>query len=198
MVDLYQMQQVFINIINNAEDAMVAHSGRGRLEVGTRTNKGRIEITFRDDGPGIPREVVHKVFDPFFTTKEVGKGTGLGLSITHGIITEHGGAIGISCPDSGGTLVTIELPVVDKEVWADVRKAVDNAESKTPAKGQRVLIADDEKNIRDALSDILVKKGFTVNIARDGQEAIGLLERMRFALLITDIRMPGISGMELY
>ncbi|MBI5344706.1 MAG: response regulator, partial [Deltaproteobacteria bacterium] len=125
-------------------------------------------------------------------------GTGLGLSITHGIITEHGGAIGISCPDSGGTLVTIELPVVDKEVWADVRKAVDNAESKTPAKGERVLIADDEKNIRDALSDILVKKGFIVNIARDGQEAIGLLERMRFSLLITDIRMPGISGMELY
>ena len=199
MVDLYQLQQVFINIINNAEDAMVSHRGKGRLEIKTRVNRGRIEIIFKDDGPGIPRDIRHKVFDPFFTTKDVGKGTGLGLSITHGIVTEHGGTIEIACPEDGGTAFVIELPVFGKDEWTELKRTADSALQAQPsASGKKVLVADDEPSIREALSDILSKEGFKVDIARDGQEALDQLERKRYALIITDVKMPGVSGMELY
>lgn len=199
MVDLFQLQQVFINIINNAEDAMVAAKGSGKLQIKTRKNRRKIEIIFKDDGPGIPREIVHKVFDPFFTTKDVGKGTGLGLSITHGIITEHGGTIDIMSPDGGGTTVAIDLPIVEKEQWVEVKKAVETNElTKSILSGKRVLVVDDEKSIREALNDILVREGFKVDTARDGREALEILERNKFTLLITDFKMPGVDGKDLY
>ncbi|MBI5455267.1 MAG: response regulator [Deltaproteobacteria bacterium] len=198
MVDLFQLQQVFINIMNNAEDAMVARKGKGRLEIRTRRNRRKIEITFCDDGPGIPKEIIHKVFDPFFTTKDVGKGTGLGLSITHGIITEHGGTIDIAAAEEGGTVVTIELPVVEKEQWAEVKKAVDHGATYSDLTGKKVLVVDDEKSIREALHSILSAEGFKVETARDGREALEILERTKITLLITDIKMPGYSGMDLY
>jgi len=198
MVDLFQLQQVFINIMNNAEDAMVARKGKGRLEIRTRRNRRKIEIAFRDDGPGIPKEIIHKVFDPFFTTKDVGKGTGLGLSITHGIITEHGGTIDIAAAEEGGAVVTIELPVVEKEQWAEVRKAVDHGATYSDLTGKKVLVVDDEKSIRETLSSILSAEGFKVETARDGREALEILDRTKMTLLITDIKMPGYSGMDLY
>ncbi len=198
MVDLFQLQQVFINIMNNAEDAMVARKGKGRLEIRTRRNRRKIEIAFRDDGPGISKEIIHKVFDPFFTTKDVGKGTGLGLSITHGIITEHGGTIDIAAAEEGGTIVTIELPVVEKEQWAEVKKAVDHGATYSDLTGKKVLVVDDEKSIREALSSILSAEGFKVETARDGREALEILDRTKMTLLITDIKMPGYSGMDLY
>jgi PAS domain S-box-containing protein len=203
MVDIYQLQQVFINIINNAEDAMVEVHAKGKIEVTTALKKNKIVITFKDDGPGVRKEVIRKVFDPFFTTKDVGKGTGLGLSITHGIITEHGGAIDIASPEGGGAVVTIELPVLKREAWAQVTKAItedspiaDNSVSRYSDK--QVLIVDDEKSIRETLADLLNKKGFTVQTARDGREALEALTEARFALMIFDIKMPGISGIELY
>ncbi|MBI5642021.1 MAG: response regulator [Deltaproteobacteria bacterium] len=201
MVDLFQLQQVFINIMNNAEDAMVARKGKGKLEIKTRKNRRKIEISFKDDGPGISKEIIHKVFDPFFTTKDVGKGTGLGLSITHGIITEHGGSIDIMSPDEGGAIVTIELPIVEKEQWAEVKKAVDTGAAVSHGNalsGKKVLIVDDEKSIREALYSILSREGFKVDTARDGREALEILERNKMTLLITDIKMPGYSGMDLY
>ncbi len=198
MVDLFQLQQVFINIMNNAEDAMVDAHGRGHLVISTSRRPGKIQISFVDDGPGIPPDVVHKVFDPFFTTKEVGKGTGLGLSITHGIITEHGGTIDITPAPGGGTAMTIELPVVEREQWAVVRQAVDAGLDRSITTGKRVLVVDDEKSIRDALADILTKEGFSVDTAREGREALDLLGSRRFSLVITDVKMSGISGIELF
>ncbi len=198
MVDLFQLQQVFINIINNAEDAMVSRKGKGRLEISTRKGRRKVEIAFRDDGPGISREIIHKVFDPFFTTKEVGKGTGLGLSITHGIITEHGGAIGIMSPEEGGAIVTIELPVIEKEQWAEVKKAVETGGAGQELSDKRILVVDDEKSIREALYDILTREGYKVDTARDGREALDLLDRSKVSLIITDIKMPGFGGTDLY
>ncbi|MBI5587801.1 MAG: response regulator [Deltaproteobacteria bacterium] len=199
MVDLFQLQQVFINIINNAEDAMVARKGGGRLDIKTRKLRRRIEITFKDDGPGVPKEIVHKVFDPFFTTKDVGKGTGLGLSISHGIITEHGGTIDILSHDDGGAVVVIYLPIVEKEQWAAVKNAVEmDRASKKSIAGLRALVVDDEKSIREALQDLLMREGLKVEVAKDGQEALEALDARKFSLLITDIKMPGVGGMELY
>jgi PAS domain S-box-containing protein len=199
MVDLFQLQQVFINIINNAEDAMVAANGRGTILIKTRKKRNKVEISFKDDGPGISREIIHKVFDPFFTTKDVGKGTGLGLSITHGIVTEHGGTIDIASAEEGGAVVTVELPIVEKAQWAEVTKAVQTGAARDGAlSGKRILIVDDEKTIRETLQDIFTREGFRVETARDGREALDLIEKEKFALVITDLKMPGYGGMDLY
>ncbi len=108
----YQLQQVFINIIINAEHFMIEANGRGRLEISTKRQGSSIEITITDDGPGIAPENLKRIFDPFFTTKEVGKGTGLGLSICYGIITEHGGDIEVvSTPGQGASFI-LRLPVL--------------------------------------------------------------------------------------
>jgi signal transduction histidine kinase/DNA integrity scanning protein DisA with diadenylate cyclase activity len=198
MVDLFQLQQVFINIINNAEDAMVAANGRGTILIKTRKKRNKVEISFKDDGPGISREIIHKVFDPFFTTKDVGKGTGLGLSITHGIVTEHGGTIDIASAEEGGAVVTVELPIVEKAQWAEVTKAVQTGASKeSPLSGTRILIVDDEKTIRETLHDIFTREGFRVQTARDGREALDLIEKEN-SRSSTDLKMPGYGGMDLY
>jgi signal transduction histidine kinase len=114
MADFHQLQQVFINLITNAEQAITAAHGHGRLEVKTRTAGSRIQITFADDGSGIPEQHLKSIFDPFFTTKGVGEGTGLGLSICHGIVSEHGGSINVDSQPDQGTTFTIELPVVSE------------------------------------------------------------------------------------
>lgn len=111
MVDYFQMQQVFMNIIINAEYFMVnAHNG-GTLTIITRQQNDSVVIEFVDDGPGIPAENLRKIFDPFFTTKEAGKGSGLGLSICHGIVTEHGGQIYARSELGKGATIVVELPI---------------------------------------------------------------------------------------
>jgi PAS domain S-box-containing protein len=111
MMDHFQMQQVFLNIIVNAEFAMLETNNKGTLTISTEKTENFIRITFVDDGKGISGENLKHIFDPFFTTKEVGKGTGLGLSICHGIVTEHGGKIYAGNGDSHGAVFTVELPI---------------------------------------------------------------------------------------
>jgi len=111
MMDHFQMQQVFLNIIVNAEFAMLEANGKGKLTISTERAEGFIRIIFVDDGKGISVENMKHIFDPFFTTKEVGKGTGLGLSICHGIVTEHGGKIYARNGKSQGAIFTVELPL---------------------------------------------------------------------------------------
>ena len=111
MIDHFQMQQVFLNIVVNAEFAMQEAHQRGKLIIITERSDGIIRITFTDDGPGISQENLKHIFDPFFTTKEVGKGTGLGLSICHGIVTEHGGKIYARSKEGMGASFIIELPI---------------------------------------------------------------------------------------
>ena len=111
MVDPYQMQQVFLDIIVNAEFAMRESHGKGKLVITTEEVNGIIKVTFRDDGPGIAEENLKRIFEPFFTTKEAGKGTGLGLSSCDGIITEHGGQIYARSEIGQGATFTVELPL---------------------------------------------------------------------------------------
>lgn len=107
----FQLQQVFINIIINAEHFMIEENGGGTLEIITEQTGNVLRVTIADDGPGINQEHLNRIFDPFFTTKEVGKGTGLGLSICHGIITEHGGRIWAESISGQGATFIVELPV---------------------------------------------------------------------------------------
>ena len=109
--DFYQMQQVFLNIIINAEQAMSEDGGVGKLCIRTQRVDEKIHIRFADDGPGIPKENIDRIFDPFFTTKEVGKGTGLGLSLCHGIVKEHDGLLWVESELGKGSTFTVELPI---------------------------------------------------------------------------------------
>jgi two-component system NtrC family sensor kinase len=121
MVDPNQIQQVFLNLINNAEQAMAENEGKRQLVIESRIKNGEnrinpgcevIEISFSDSGPGISSKNLKKIFDPFFTTKPVGKGTGLGLSVSYGIIKEHGGEIYALSEEGNGATFIIELPMV--------------------------------------------------------------------------------------
>jgi len=111
MVDYFQMQQVFMNIIINAEYFINEAHGRGTLTITTQKENSTIRISFADDGSGITPENLNRIFDPFFTTKEAGKGTGLGLSICHSIVAEHGGQIYVRSQLGKGTTIFIELPI---------------------------------------------------------------------------------------
>jgi PAS domain S-box-containing protein len=110
MVDYFQMQQVFLNIIINAEHFMTEAHKRGTLTITTKKQNSTVRISIADDGPGIPRENLSRIFNPFFTTKEAGKGTGLGLSICHGIVSEHGGQIYARSQPGKGATIVVELP----------------------------------------------------------------------------------------
>jgi signal transduction histidine kinase len=109
--DIFGLQQVFLNIIINAEHFIIQARGKGRLTITTEHKEDIIRASFADDGPGITEENMRHLFDPFFTTKEVGQGTGLGLSICHGIVTEHGGKIYAESQLNKGTTFIVELPV---------------------------------------------------------------------------------------
>jgi two-component system NtrC family sensor kinase len=119
--DGHQIQQVFLNILNNAYDALVeSKRGKGRIEIATRNVADTIEISFQDSGPGVSQP--ERIFDPFFTTKEVGKGTGLGLSICYGIVRQHGGEITCVNHPQGGAIFTVRMPYLAE--WAiDTAKA---------------------------------------------------------------------------
>jgi len=110
-VDYFQMQQVLLNIIINAEHFMTEAHNRGTLTITTKKQNSTVRISIADDGPGISPENLRRIFDPFFTTKEAGKGTGLGLSICHGIVAEHGGQIYARNQQGKGATIFIELPI---------------------------------------------------------------------------------------
>jgi two-component system NtrC family sensor kinase len=115
MADFHQMQQVFVNITANAEQAMTEAHGGGKFWVKTQKINRTVRITFADNGPGIPEKNLGRIFDPFFTTKDVGKGTGLGLSICYGIVQEHCGHLyARSKPGKGATFI-VEIPIISEE-----------------------------------------------------------------------------------
>lgn len=123
MADFHQLQQVFANLVTNAEHAMTEANARGKLTIKTQLVGDVIRTSFTDDGPGISEDNLERIFDPFFTTKGVGKGTGLGLSICFGIVEQHGGRIYATSNPGKRTTFTVELPVVPKErraaEWTD-------------------------------------------------------------------------------
>ena len=112
LADYFQLQQVFLNIILNAETAMVDANGQGTLRITGEKTDGYVRLSFSDDGPGIAKKDLKLIFNPFFTTKAVGKGTGLGLSISYGIIAAHGGKIQAKNNSDKGVTFIVELPVV--------------------------------------------------------------------------------------
>ena len=207
MLDFNQMQQVFVNLLTNGEQAMVAAGKTGSLRIATRAVNGRIEAKVSDEGPGIPAEVLSRIFEPFFTTKEVGRGTGLGLSICYGIVQDHGGSIRAENLPEGGACFTIELPVIAPEQKAVACFENEGGEGPAaPADGpigaapprpsMKLLVVDDEQSILDVVSIALMQVGYSVVPACNGVEALREALETPFDLVITDMKMPRMGGGE--
>ncbi len=196
MANVGQLQQVFLNIIINAEKAMVeAHKG-GRLFIKTRKVNRKIRVSISDDGPGIARDNIGKIFDPFFTTKGEDGGTGLGLSISYGIIKEHGGKIHAeSTPGSGATFF-IDLPIVSDAEPVETAKPADQEPEKIS--GAKIMVVDDEPNICQVLNRLLSREGHKVETVSDARQALQRLNNEKYDLILLDIKMPGMSGIEFY
>jgi nitrogen-specific signal transduction histidine kinase/GAF domain-containing protein/CheY-like chemotaxis protein len=194
LADPNQLLQVFMNVITNAEQAMKEAHGRGTLSLRTSAVAGAIRVTLADDGPGIAPQNIKKIFDPFFTTKPIGKGTGLGLSICHGIIKEHGGTISAASTAGQGTTFTIELPVVSAP---ERRSEAAPAAARKVAPG-RILVVDDELNMREVIADALAVRGHSVDAVEGGQAALEAIRRGPYEVVISDLKMPEMDGQELY
>ncbi|UCD58832.1 MAG: PAS domain S-box protein, partial [Candidatus Hydrogenedentota bacterium] len=196
--DSQQLQSVFLNLINNACDAMCAESRKGILKINTRTQGENIIVEFLDDGPGIPPESRDKVFDPFFTTKDVRKGTGLGLSISYGIVEEHGGKLFLDKSYDGGAKFVVRLPVIPTVREKELPYNAAPSQSRRAPK-PRILVVDDEPTILDLSREILGGEGYDTETADTGAAAKELINSNFYDLIIADIRMPGmLSGIDLY
>ena len=202
IADSHQLQQVFLNIITNAEHAMLQAHGRGRLTIRSRADlpNSRIVVEIGDDGPGIPEAHLSKIFDPFFTTKEVGKGTGLGLSLSYGIIKEHGGNIYALSRQGEGATFVVELPIISKlpdtKIFPQLMPQA--LEFENLVRNKKALIVDDEKYILDFFVEILRMFPIQVDTAGDGRVAMEKLSRNDYDIIITDFKMPQMNGRELY
>lgn len=197
MVDVHQLQQVVLNLITNAEQAMGAlDRNRHRLTLRTRTLNDVIRVEIEDTGSGIPEDAMHQIFNPFFTTKPTGKGTGLGLSISLGIVSEHGGKIWAENV-AGGAKFTVELPRVDCGERMPLTLVLSTPV--TQNESLRILVADDEESLRVALERFLSSEGHSVVAVGSGSEAIWRAEGdEQFDVLLIDLRMPDVSGQQLF
>lgn len=169
-----QLGQVFMNILVNASHVI---EKKGIITIKTYTEKNNIIIKISDTGKGISEKNIDRIFEPFFTTKDVGKGTGLGLSIVYDIIQNHNGIITVESEINKGTTFTIELPVDEK------------------IKKKRILIVDDDKNIRRTI-EVNLRKKYLIKLAEDGFAAGRLISEFKPDLVLLDILMPGIKGTE--
>src|SRR5262249_20178013 len=196
--DGHQVQQVLLNLMINAEQAMLAANGRGTLVVRTWHDAGResVILEINDDGPGIPPELQPKIFDPFFTTKDVGKGTGLGLTVAYAIVQEHGGRIRLESREGSGASFYVELPVTGKiGATAPRRAARERVDSVACAS---ILLVEDEAKLASAVADALGDAGYIVEHASDGEQALTKIDEKPFDVVICDLKMPRLDGKAFY
>jgi CheY-like chemotaxis protein len=186
LADPHQLEQVFLNIINNALDAMLEGSGSGVLKVRVYPKDNFVCVEFADSGPGIKDTA--RVFDPFYTTKTVGKGTGLGLSICYGIVREHGGEIVARNREEGGASITVRLPAAEKSVQPETVSTPTRRDSLL--KG-RVLLVEDEEAVLEFERDVMIGSGADVSTAMSTDETKELLGKGGFDAVVINGRMPG-------
>ena len=205
--DPHQIQQVFLNLIQNAWQAIAAVRPSGRLTITSRAGPSSyqsediaqpvISFIFEDDGPGIPEANLTRIFDPFFSTKPVGQGTGLGLSICHGIIAEHGGHLWAENRPGSGARFICELPIIRQEV-GQPRLSGEHEEGNQPEAQHTILIIDDEDLILENTALFLRSCGYRVDTEIECAAAFKRLETLHYDLILCDIRMPGMSGVDFY
>ncbi len=202
LADRAGIEQIVTNLVSNGAQA----AGRGG-SVWVRTDEvgGECRLIVEDSGPGIAEDVLPRIFDPFYTTKPTGEGTGLGLSVTLGIVEQSGGRIGVEPRVAGrGARFTVYLPclepamtVVNEAAGREVTSPAGNMDAPS---GRVALIIDDEPTIRAALRRYFTRRGWAVEEAPDGNVGLALLEQNdeRFGIIVSDLRMPGFSGIDLH
>jgi two-component system NtrC family sensor kinase len=197
LADSHQLTQVLLNLLTNAEQAMLSVSDTGSLVIRTWADVERdaVALEVTDSGPGIPPDILSKIFDPFFTTKEVGHGTGLGLAVAYAIVQEHGGRIRVNSAPGCGACFVVELPV-SGEMRIGPTTAV--ALSMESVRGARVLLVEDERSLAAAVAEAFVIAGLTVDHAGDGEEALARLRQNTYDVVVCDLKMPRVDGMTLY
>lgn len=214
VADPHQLQQVFLNLINNAHHAMLQRGGPGTLTLSTRFGPSRreqadapldglppqniLEVSINDTGTGIPERDLKRIFDPFFTTKPVGQGTGLGLSICFGIVREHDGQIWAESTVGVGTTVHVDLPLRTPTPESDASAPDQARDAVEVAASCAILVVDDEEPVGVLLSRLLKDLGHRPTVVLSGEAALEALDRERFDLILTDVKMPGLSGFDLY
>ena len=188
-----QIKQVFVNLLNNAAQAIASTGRPGHITVTAKRWLDGVAVSVADDGPGIPEELLPRVFEPFFTTKTEGEGTGLGLSICQGIIKEHGGRITLESSPGVGATFTVEL-------LSGSRPQRPSQPVTAPATSGtlRVLVVDDEPHILHYMRATLESWGHIVEVASDGTEAVERALVTPFDVIICDLRMPRLGGREMY
>lgn len=226
-VDPKRLQDVLVNLIQNAEKAIaarrsgtslpskVAAKARGEITVTTRSQvePDRILVEVADNGSGLKDEDLTRIFDPFFSTSEVGQGTGLGLSVCYGVIREHGGRITARNSDGSGAVFTVELPVMAESLASaagamtpgsgptlDPSFAViprDNAVDQTPGR-RKALVVDDEESNAALVRRVLASAGYEAEGTTLSRRALVMIERTAYDAVICDVKMPELSGQELY
>ncbi|MBI2877804.1 MAG: response regulator [Candidatus Tectomicrobia bacterium] len=209
LADPYQLQQVFLNIIINAHQAILSGPSQGTLVVKTErvqspgmdrssrpVGSSWIRVSIQNDGPAIPPENLKRIFDPFFTTKGIGQGTGLGLSVAYGIVQGHGGTIyARSQPGQGATFI-IDLPMVKP---AEKAHELAVSEAGVCLEGRRrILVVDDEEDLLEGISEILKMEGHEVHTARNGRAALQMIENCNYEVILCDLKMPEINGIQFY
>ncbi|HUQ45958.1 MAG TPA: PAS domain S-box protein [Gemmatimonadaceae bacterium] len=193
--DPFQLQQVVLNLIGNAEQALADWTGARRIIVRTRHDAARLVIAVSDTGPGVPSHQRDRIFNPFYTTKPVGQGTGLGLSISDGIVREHGGQIRVESQPGEGATFLVELPLLPPKERALPGAKQPGAAAMPP---RRMLVADDETTLRTAISTFLRSLGHHVTTAAGGLQARALMDENEYDVVLLDLRMPDLAGDTLY
>lgn len=198
--DRGQIEQVVLNLVVNAEQALALVERPRRLTVRTRADHDTAVIEVEDNGPGIRPAERERIFDPFWTTKAPGVGLGLGLSLVHNIVTDHRGRIRLESEAGRGAHFIIELPAAPAAAAEAQPRAARGPESAPLRRSLRILVVDDEPSIRVSLDRFLVRCGHRVETAAEGEEAIRTIERAAtdpFDIVVSDLRMPGLSGEQL-
>jgi two-component system, NtrC family, sensor kinase len=188
-----QIKQVFVNLLNNAAQAIASTGRSGHITVTAKRWLDGVAVSVADDGPGIPDELLPRVFEPFFTTKTEGEGTGLGLSICQGIIKEHGGRITLESSVGVGATFTVELLSGSRP-----QRPSQPVKAAATSGTLRVLVVDDEPHILHYMRATLESWGHTVEVASDGTEAVERALVTPFDVIICDLRMPRLGGREMY
>ena len=191
-----QLSQVFVNLLLNASQAISDDSDQRRITITTRylADSAEPEIEICDTGPGVPAELRRRIFDPFFTTKPTGVGTGVGLSVCHGIVSAHGGSIGVDAATGGGARFWVRLPANGAAAEQPVKPVAISAE-----RGQaHILVIDDQIDIGELLIEFLDREDWQVNAVDNGQAALTRLASENYDVIICDLRMPEMDGPALF